>query len=118
MATKRKKVVVDPNPLQAQYLGKQRAQHLLPRTARQSHDPSTNRRPSPRTRHNLPSPLKRKTTQKNARTRPHVAGTAPPTTRPQPPPTPTPPRRQNNIANKLLAPRPIQARDHNSLRHA
>src|SRR5262249_16166254 len=27
-------------------------------------------------------------------------------------------RRQNNIANKLLAPRPIQARNHNSLRHA
>src|SRR5947209_15942777 len=34
MATEREEVVVDPNPLQSQYLGKQRAQQLLRRTAR------------------------------------------------------------------------------------
>src|SRR5262249_10151344 len=36
MAPKRKKVVVDPNTLQSQDLGKQSAQQLLPRAARQT----------------------------------------------------------------------------------
>src|SRR5262249_43380506 len=54
MATKRKKVVVDPNTLQTQYLGKQRAQQLLPRTARQTHDGSPNLRRRQRTAVKLP----------------------------------------------------------------
>src|SRR5262249_12163314 len=116
MTTKRKKVVVDPNTLQTQYLGKQRAQQFLPRTARHTHDPSTNLRRSKPPAVTLPVRRRRKTTKNNPRTRPHVAGRAPPTTHPHPPRTRTPPRRQNNIANKLLAPRPIQARNHNSLR--
>src|SRR5262249_17176181 len=42
MATKRKKVVVNPNTLQSQDLGKQGAQQLLPRAPRQTRYTSTN----------------------------------------------------------------------------
>src|SRR5262249_43262316 len=118
MATKRKKVVVDPNTLQTQYLGKQRAQHLLPRTARHTRNRTPNLRRRQRTAVKLPVRRQRKTIQNNDPRPPNGAGNAPPNTPPPPPPPPSPPRRQNNIANKLLATRPIQARDHNSLRHA
>src|SRR5499433_2305605 len=118
MTTKRKKVVVDPNTLQTQYLGKQRAQQLLPRTARHTHDPSTNLRRRQRTAVKLPVRRQRKTIQNNDRRRHHVVGKARPNMRPQRRRIRSRTRRQNNIANKLLTPRPIQARDHNSLRHA
>src|SRR5262249_32115099 len=44
MAPKCKEVVVNPHTLQPQYLGKQRAQQLLTRIARQTNNPSTNLR--------------------------------------------------------------------------
>src|SRR5215467_1972080 len=44
MAPKRKEVILNPNSLQSQYLGKQTAQQLLTRTARQTHNPSPNLR--------------------------------------------------------------------------
>src|SRR5262249_55496356 len=108
MTTKRKKVVVDPNTLQTQYLGKQRAQQLLPRIARQTNNPSPNlgRRQPPAV--HLPVRRQRKTTKNNDRRRHHVVGKAPPNMRPQRRRTRSRPRRQNNIANKLLATRPIQ----------
>src|SRR5262249_33407326 len=54
----------------------------------------------------------------NDRRRHHVVGKARPNMRPQRRRIRSRTRRQNNIANKLLATRPIQARNHNSLRHA
>src|SRR5262249_16602979 len=54
MAPKRKKVVVDPNTLQPQYLGTQSTQQLLPRTARQTRHPSTNLRRRQRSAVQLP----------------------------------------------------------------
>src|SRR5499433_2321501 len=114
MTTKRKKVVVDPNTLQTQYLGKQRAQQLLPRTARHTRNQTPNLRRRQRTAVKLPVRRQRKTIQNNDRRRHHVVGKARPNMRPQRRRI----RRQNNIANKLLATRPIQARNHNSLRHA
>src|SRR5262249_50714723 len=116
---------VDPNTLQTQYLGKQRAQQLLPRTARHTRNQTPNLRRRQRTAVKLPVRRQRKTIQNNDRRRHHVVGKARPNMRPQrrrirsrTRPPRTPPRRQNNIANKLLATRPIQARNHNSLRHA
>src|SRR5262249_3520554 len=105
-------------PLQTQYLGKQRAQHLLPWTARQSHHPSTNLRRRQRTAVKLPVRRQRKTIQNYDHRRHHVVGKARPNMRPQRRRIRSRTRRQNNIANKLLAPHPIQARNHNSLRHA
>src|SRR5262245_13553154 len=67
MAPKRKKVVLDPNALQTQYLGKQRAQQLLPRTARQSRNTSTNLRRWQRSTVKLPVRRQRKTIQNNNR---------------------------------------------------
>src|SRR5262249_29789894 len=74
MAPKRKKVVVDPNTLQSQDLGKQRAQQLLPRTARQTRYRSTKRRRGQRAAVKLPVRLQRQPTQNNDGYRPHVAG--------------------------------------------
>src|SRR5262249_17364456 len=118
MTTKRKKVVVDPNTLQTQYLGKQRAQQLLPRTARHTRNQTPNLRRRQRTAVKLPVRRQRQTIQNNDRRRHQVVGRARPNTRPHRRRTRSRSRRQNNIANKLLATRPIQARDHNSLRHA
>src|SRR5262249_49071446 len=44
MAPKRKEIIVNPNTLQSQYLGKQPAQQLLARTARKTRYPSANLR--------------------------------------------------------------------------
>src|SRR5262249_30631726 len=74
MAPKRKKVVVDPNTLQSQYLGKQSTQQLLPRAARQTRYPSTNLRRRQRSAVQLPVRRQRKTIQNNDRCRHHVAG--------------------------------------------
>src|SRR6478672_4411266 len=71
MPAKRKEVVVDPNTLQTQYLGKQRAQQLLTRIARQTHHPSTNLRRRQRPAVKLPVRSQRKTIQNNDRRRHH-----------------------------------------------
>src|SRR5215831_4476045 len=67
MPAKRKKVVVDPNTLQPQDLGKQSAQQLLPRTARQTRYTSTNLRRRQRSAVKLPVRRQRKTIQNNDR---------------------------------------------------
>src|SRR6476619_2133733 len=106
MPTKRKKVVVDPDTLQSQYLGNQRAQQLLSRIARQAQ----NRSPQLRRR-------QRQTIQNNDRRRHHVVGQARSNMRTQCSPIHSRTRRQNHIANELRTPRPIRARNHNRLRH-
>src|SRR5262249_31365788 len=94
MTTKRKKVVVDPNTLQTQYLGKQPAQQLLPRTARHTRNQTPNLRrrqrtpvklpvrPPPAARHNRPKPTTQAARMKRGR-RPQ---TGTPTPAPPPPP--------------------------------
>src|SRR5262249_52277388 len=104
--------------LQTQYLGKQRAQQLLTRIARQTNNPSPNLRRRQRAAVQLPVRRQRKTIQNNDRRRHHVVGKARPNMRPQRRRIRSRTRRQNNIANKLLATRSIQARNHNSLRYA
>src|SRR5499427_765045 len=118
MPAKRKEVVVDPDTLQPQYLGKQRAQQLLSRIARQTQNPSTNLRRRQRPAVKLPVRSQRKTIQNNDRGRHHVVGQARPNMRPQRCPIHLRPSRQNNIADKLRTPRPIRARNHNRLRHS
>src|SRR5262249_58583586 len=61
MAPKRKKVVVDPNTLQPQDLGKQGAQQLLTRAARQTRYRSTKLRRRQRAAVQLPVRRQRKT---------------------------------------------------------
>src|SRR5262249_30361296 len=100
MAPKRKKVVVDPNPLQTQYLGKQRAQHLLLRTAPQPPPPSRTVRRRQPTGVKLPVRRQRKTTKNYEPRRHHVAGKARPNMRPKRRRIRSRTRRQNNIANK------------------
>src|SRR6266481_2686949 len=63
MAPKRKEIIVDPDTLQSQYLGKQPAQQLLTRIARQTHHPSANLRRRQRPAVKLPVRSQRKTIQ-------------------------------------------------------
>src|SRR5262245_62130994 len=118
MAPKRKKVVVEPNTLQSQYLRKQRAQHLLPRTARQSRNQSPHLRRRQRTAVKLPVRRQWQTTPNNCPCRHQVVGKARPNLRTQPRRIRITPRRQNNVAHKLRNPHPIHARNNNSLRYA
>ncbi len=74
MPAKRKKVVVNPNTLQTQDLGKQPAQQLLTRIARQTQNPSTNLRRRQRPAVKLPVRSQRQTIQNNDRGRHHVVG--------------------------------------------
>src|SRR6516225_2618078 len=74
MAPKRKEVILDPDTLQTQYLGKQSAQQLLSRIARQSQNTSTNLRRWQRPAVKLPVRRQRKTIQNNDRGRHHVVG--------------------------------------------
>src|SRR6266478_8338245 len=67
MPAKRKEVVVNPDTLQTQYLGKQRAQQLLSRIARQTQNPSTNLRRRQRPAVQLPVRCQRQTIQKHDR---------------------------------------------------
>src|SRR5215471_8361195 len=97
MPAKRKEVVVDPDTLQPQYLGKQRAQQLLSRIARQTQNPSTNLRRRQRPAVKLPVRSQRKTIQNNDRGRHHVVGQARPNMRPQRCPIHLRPSRQNPI---------------------
>src|SRR5262245_14541529 len=118
MPAKRKKIIVDPNSLQPQDLGKQRAQQTLPRTARQTHHPSTNLRRRQRSTVKLPVRRQRQMLQNYNRRRHHVVGKARCHVRAQRCRIHLRPSRQNNIANKLRTTRPIRARNHNRLRHA
>src|SRR5262249_60448937 len=118
MPAKRKKIILDPNSLQPQDLGKQRAQQILPRTARQTHHTSTNLRRRQRSTVKLPVRRQRKMLQNHNRRRHHVVGKARRHMRAQPRRIHLRPSRQNNIANKLRTTRPIRARNHNRLRHA
>src|SRR5262249_3094516 len=118
MPAKRKEVVVDPDTLQPQYLGKQRAQQLLSRIARQTQNPSTNLRRRQRPAVKLPSPSSERTPQTTPRARHQVAGPPPPNMPPHPPPPPRPPPPQNNIPNNLQTPPPTRAPTHNRLRHS
>src|SRR5262249_34132314 len=118
VAPKREEVVVDPNSLQPQDLGKQRAQQILPRTARQTHHTSTNLRRRQRSTVKLPVRRQRQMLQNHNRRRHHVVGKARRHMRAQPRRIHLRPSRQNNIANKLRTTRPIRARNHNRLRHA
>src|SRR5262249_7426738 len=67
VAPKREEVVVDPNTLQPQYLGKQPTQQLLPRTARQTRYRSTKLRRRQRAAVQLPVRRQRQTIQNNDR---------------------------------------------------
>src|SRR5262249_57046192 len=67
MAPKRKKVVVDPNTLQPQDLGKQPTQQLLTRPARQTRYRSTKLRPSQRSPVPRPGRPQRKARRTNER---------------------------------------------------
>src|SRR5262252_1779179 len=67
MAPKRKKVILNPNTLQSQYLGKQRAQQLLSRIARQTNNPSPNLRRRQRRAVKLPVRRQRQALQYNDR---------------------------------------------------
>src|SRR5258708_16156875 len=117
MPAKRKKVVVNPNTLQTQDLGKQPAQQLLSRIARKSQNTSTNLRRRQRTAVQLPVRRQRQTIQNNNRRRHHVVGQARPNMRTQRRRIRLRPSRQNNIPNELRNPRPIRTRTHTPLRH-
>src|SRR5262249_43053159 len=67
MAPKRKKVILNPNTLQSQHLGKQRAQQLLSRIARQTNNPSPNLRRRQRRAVKLPVRRQRQALQYNDR---------------------------------------------------
>src|SRR5712691_10528410 len=119
MAPKLEEVVVAPNPPDPQNLGKQTAQDLLLRRARQTPYP---RRRQVRRRQRTPVELavrrQRKTIQNHNRRRNHVVGKAQPHMRPQPRRIGTRPRRRHHIADQPLAPAPVLARNHRRLRHA
>src|SRR5437016_14410517 len=67
MPAKRKEIILDPDALQTQYLGKQRAQQLLTRIARKSQNPSTNLRRRQRPAVQLPVRSQRQTIQRHDR---------------------------------------------------
>src|SRR6516165_6736508 len=117
MPTKRKEIILNPDTLQSQDLGKQRAQQLLTRIARQTQNTSTKLRRRQRPAVQLPVRSQRQTIQNNDRRRHHVVGKLRPNMRPQCRRIHLRTRRQNHIAHKLRTPRPIRARNHNRLRH-
>src|SRR5712691_6026949 len=110
MAPKRKKVVVDPNTLDTQNLRKQPAQQLLLRRARHTPKPSTKLRPRQRRTVKLPVRRQRKSIQHNYRCRHHVVGKPRTNMRAQLISLRITTRSQNDIANKLRAPRTSRAR--------
>src|SRR5262249_40564359 len=67
MAPKPNKGILNPNPLQSQHLGKQRAQQLLSRIARQTNNPSPNLRRRQRRAVKLPVRRQRQALQYNDR---------------------------------------------------
>src|ERR1700745_3046211 len=117
MPTKRKEIILNPDTLQSQDLGKQGAQQLLAWIARQAQNRSPQLRRRQRPAVQLPVRSQRKTIKKNDRRRPHVVGQPRSNMRTQRRPIHSRTRRQNHIADKLRTTRPIRTRNHNRLRH-
>src|SRR4029079_2178568 len=133
MTPERKEVVVDPHTLQPKHLRKQAAQDLLLRRARHPTPRSHRLLPPPRGPPPPPSPrlLRRrqrttvelavgrqwKPLQHHKRRRHHVLGKAPTQMRPQHRRIRNRSTRRHHIANQPLAPRPVLARNHRSLRN-
>src|SRR5207248_1863539 len=117
VATKRKEVVVNPNPLDPENLRKQRAQQLLLRTARQTANRSPKLRRRKRRAVKLPVRRQRKTIHNNDRRRHHVLGKPRSNMRSQLTRIRRTTRSQNNVADKLGTPRAPRARDNRSLRY-
>src|SRR3954469_25860306 len=118
MAPERKEVVVDPHTLQPKHLRKQRAQDLLLRRARYPpHRSHRLLRRRQRTTVELAVGRQRKPIQHHKRRRHHVLGKAPTKMRPQHRRIRNRSTRRNHIANQPLAPRPVLARNHRSLRN-
>ena len=118
MTPERKEVVVDPHTLQTKHLRKQPAQDLLLRRAR--HPPHRSHRLLRRRQRatvELAVGRQRKTIQHHKRRRHHVLGKAPTQMRTQHRSIRNRSTRRNNIANQTLAPRPVLARNHRSLRN-
>src|SRR5215510_5942911 len=117
VTAKRKKVILDPNPLNPQHLRKQPAQNLLTRRARQPQTTPANRRRRQRSTVKLPVRRQRKMSQRDKRRRNHVLRKPRTNMRAQLPSIDRTPSRRDHIADKLPAPRPLSARNHRSLRH-
>src|SRR3954447_3271368 len=118
MTPERKEVVVDPLTLQPKHLRKQAAQDLLLRRAR--HPPHRSHRllrRRQRTTVELAVGRQWKPLQHHKRRRHRVLGKAPTKMRTQHRRTRNRSTRRNNIANQTLAPRPVLARNHRSLRN-
>src|SRR6266540_2295669 len=119
VAPKRKEVVLKPNPRNPQYLRKKPTQDLLLRRARQTTPtPPPILRRRQRAAVQLPVRRQRKTIKLNNRGRNHVIRQPRPDMRTQRTRINLPPRRRNNIADKLRAARAIRARNNRSLRYA
>src|SRR5215213_940408 len=112
-----KEVVVDPNPGKPQHIGKQTAQDLLLRAARQT----AQRRPKLRSRQRPPVKLavrrQRQMIQHHNSRRNHVVRQTPPQRRPQRRNVQTSPRRRHHIADQTPVPGNVLARNHRSLRN-
>src|SRR6476619_5022501 len=118
MTPKRKEVVVDPHTLQPKHLRKQAAQDLLLRRAR--HPPHRSHRllrRRQRTTVELAVGRQWKPLQHHKRRRHHVLGKAPTKMRTQHRRVRNRSTRRHHIANQPLAPRPVLARNHRSLRN-
>src|SRR5215210_699876 len=118
MTAQRKEVVVDPNPLQPQHIGKQTAQDLLLRAARQT----AQRRPKLRGRQRPPVKLavrrQRQMLQHHNSRRNHVVRQAPPQRLAQRQNIQSSPSSRHHIADQTLVPSNVLARNHRSLRNA
>src|SRR4051794_1494248 len=118
MAPEREEVVVDPHTLQPKHLRKQAAQDLLLRRARYPpHRSHRLLRRRQRTTVELAVGRQWKPLQHHKRRRHHVLGKAPTKMRTQHRRVRNRSTRRNNIANQTLAPRPVLARNHRSLRN-
>src|SRR6266511_3167752 len=119
VTAQRKKVILNPNPRDPQYLRKQRAQNLLLRRARQTTaNPPPILRRRQRCAVQLPVRRQRKTIQLDNRRRNHVIRQPQTNMRTQRRRIDRPPRRRNHVADKLRPARAIPARNNRSLRYA
>src|SRR4029453_11287917 len=119
VTAQRKKVILNPNPRDPQYLRKQRTQNLLLRRARQTTPtPPPILRRTQRSAVQLPLRRQGKPNKLNDRRRNHVTRQPRPDMRTQRTRINRPPRRRNNIADKLRSARAIRARTNRTLRHA
>src|SRR6266540_2919877 len=119
VTAQRKKVFLNPNSRDPQYLRKQRAQNLLLRRARQTTaNPPPILRRRQRCAVQLPVRRQRKTIQLDNRSRNHVIRQPQTNMRTQRCRIDRPPRRRNHVADKLRPARAIPARNNRSLRYA